>query len=243
MAKPKETNKFKGLQWPKLIPGTLIRRYKRFLADVKLKDGTIVTAHCPNTGSMTGCSQPGCPVYLSSHDNPKRKLKYTWELIKMPTSLVGVNTLVPNRLVFESIKAGKVPELKGYDAVEREVKINEHTRLDLLLTHENGQRCYGEIKNCTLVINGQAAFPDAVTSRGLKHVTELEALVDSGHRCFMFYFIQRMDARVFKPADHIDPGYGKGLRRAVRHGVELLAYDVSIDLEGIRLNRRIPCEL
>lgn len=161
----------------------------------------------------------------------------------MPTSLVGVNTLVPNRLVFESIKAGVVPELTGYDAVEQEVKINDHTRLDLLLIHENGRRCYGEIKNCTLVNNGQAEFPDAVTSRGLKHVAELETLVDSGHRCFMFYFIQRMDARVFKPADHIDPGYGQGLRRAVRHGVELLAYDVFIDLKRIRLNRSLPCKL
>ncbi|MGB5750275.1 MAG: DNA/RNA nuclease SfsA [Desulfobacterales bacterium] len=243
MAKQKHTDKFNGLAWPPLVPGTLIRRYKRFLADIKLKDGTIVTAHCPNTGSMTGCSEPGCPVYLSSHDNPKRKLKYTWELIKMPTSLVGVNTLVPNRLVFESIKAGVVPELTGYDAVEQEVKINDHTRLDLLLIHENGRRCYGEIKNCTLVNNGQAEFPDAVTSRGLKHVAELETLVDSGHRCFMFYFIQRMDARVFKPADHIDPGYGQGLRRAVRHGVELLAYDVFIDLKRIRLNRSLPCKL
>jgi len=161
----------------------------------------------------------------------------------MPTSLVGVNTLVPNRLVFESIKAGVVPELTGYDAVKREIKINAHTRLDLLLTDKNGQRSYGEIKNCTLVNNGQAEFPDAVTSRGLKHITELEALVDSGHRCFMFYFIQRMDARVFKPADHIDPEYGKGLRRAVSRGVEIFVYDVNIDLKGIRLNRSIPCKL
>ncbi len=243
MAKPKSSNTFKGLTWPKLIPGTLIRRYKRFLADVKLKDGTVVTAHCPNTGSMQGCSEPGRPVYLSFHDNPKRKLKYTWELIKMPTSLVGTNTLVPNRLVFESIKAGVVPELAGYEAVNREVKINDRTRLDLMLTGHNGQRCYVEIKNCTLVNDGLASFPDAVTARGLKHITELEALVDSGYRGVMFYFIQRMDARVFKPADPIDPEYGQGLRRAVRGGVEILVYDVSIDLKGIKLNRKIPCEL
>jgi sugar fermentation stimulation protein A len=161
----------------------------------------------------------------------------------MPSSLVGVNTLVPNRLVFESVKAGVVPELTGYEAVEREVKINDHTRLDLLLTDHNGQRCYGEIKNCTLVNDGVAAFPDAVTARGLKHITELEARVDSGHRSFMFYFIQRMDAKVFKPADHIDPEYGKGLRRAVRRGVDVLAYDVSITLKRIRLNRKIPIQL
>ena len=243
MAKPRSSNTFKGLAWPPLIPGTLIKRYKRFLADVKLKDGTVVTAHCPNTGSMRGCSEPGRPVYLSFHDNPKRKLKYTWELIKMPTSLVGTNTLVPNRLVFESVKAGIVPELAGYEAVDREVKINDHSRLDLMLTGADGQRCYGEIKNCTLVNDGVASFPDAVTARGLKHLRELEALVDSGHRCVMFYFIQRMDARIFKPADRIDPEYGKGLRRAVHGGVEILAYDVSIDLKGIKLNRKIPCEL
>ena len=243
MAKPKSSNTFKGLEWPPLFSGTLIKRYKRFLADVKLRDGTVVTAHCPNTGSMQGCSEPGRPVYLSFHDNPKRKLKYTWELIKMPTSLVGVNTLVPNRLVFESVKAGVVPELAGYEAVDREVKINDRTRLDLMLTGHDGQRCYVEIKNCTLVNDGLASFPDAVTVRGLKHITELEALVDSGHRGVMFYFIQRMDARVFKPADPIDPEYGQGLRRAVRGGVEILVYDVSIDLKGIKLNRRIPCQL
>lgn len=243
MAKPMSSNTFKGLAWPDLIPGTLIKRYKRFLADVKLNDGTVVTAHCPNTGSMKGCSEPGRPVYLSYHDNPKRKLKYTWELIEMPNSLVGVNTLVPNRLVFESVKAGVVPELAGYEVVEREVKVSDHTRLDLALTGDNKPRCYGEIKNCTLVDDGMASFPDAVTTRGLKHITELETLVDSGCRGVMFYFIQRMDARVFKPADHIDPAYGKGLRRAVRGGVEILAYDVSINLKGIKLNRKVPIQL
>jgi len=243
MAKPKSTNTFKGLVWPDLVPGTLIRRYKRFLADVTLKNGPVITAHCPNTGSMQGCSEPGRTVYLSSHDNPKRKLNYTWELIEMPTSLVGVNTLVPNRLVFESVKAGVVPELDGYAAVEREISINDRTRLDLVLTGAKGRPCYVEIKNCTLVNDGVASFPDAVTFRGLKHIAELEALVDSGNRGVMFYFIQRMDARVFKPADHIDPEYGQGLRRAVDSGLEILAYDVSIDLNGIRLNRKIPWEL
>ena len=243
MAKPKSSNAFTGLTWPPLVRGTLIKRYKRFLADVELKDGTVVTAHCPNTGSMSGCSEPGRPVYLSSHDNPKRKLKYTWELIDMPSSLVGVNTLVPNRLVIESVKAGMVPELAGYETAEREVKINDHTRLDFVLTAADRRRCYGEIKNCTLVDNGVALFPDAVTSRGLKHLSELETLVGTDNRCVMFYFIQRMDAKIFKPADHIDPDYGRGLRRVVRGGVEILAYDVFIDLKGIRLNRRIHCEL
>jgi sugar fermentation stimulation protein A len=243
MAASNSSGIYNGLRWPELISGTLIKRYKRFLADVKLHDGRIVTAHCPNTGSMKGCSEPGRPVYLSFHDNPKRKLRYTWELIDMPDSLVGINTLIPNRLVFESIKAGVVPELSGYDHVEREVKTSEHTRIDLALTNANRQRCYVEIKNCTLVDDGVAFFPDAVTSRGLKHISELRSLVDSGCRCVMFYFIQRMDALVFRPADHIDPEYGRGLRDAGGHGVEIMAYDVAIDLAGIKLNRRLPYEL
>ncbi len=234
---------FKGLSWPQLIPGLLVKRYKRFLADVKLNDGKIVTAHCPNTGSMKGCCESGRPVYVSFHDNPKRKLKYTWELIEMPTSLVGVNTLVPNRLVAESVRAGVVPELAGYETVDQEVNINARSRIDLVLKAGNRKRCYVEIKNCTLVDNGVATFPDAVTSRGLKHIKELQALVDAGCRCVMFYFIQRMDAAVFKPADHIDSKYGEGLRSAVEEGLEILAYDVIIDLNGIKLNRNIPIKL
>ena len=234
---------FEGLKWPALIPGILIKRYKRFLADVNLNDGRIVTAHCPNTGSMTGCCESGRPVYLSFHDNPNRKLKYTWELIEMPTSLVGVNTLVPNRLVLESVKAGVVPELSGYETVEPEVKINARSRIDLALTAEDRKRCYVEVKNCTLVDNGVALFPDAVTTRGLRHIADLQTLVNSGCRCMMFYFIQRMDVEVFKPADHIDSEYGKGLRRAVKSGLEVLVYDVAIDLNGIKPNRQIPYEL
>ena len=243
MEKSQITAVFDELKWPELTPGILIKRYKRFLADVKLNGGKVITAHCPNTGSMKGCCEPGRPVYVSFHDNPKRKLKYTWELIEMPTSLVGVNTLVPNRLVFESVKAGLVPELAGYDNVTREVKISARSRIDLAMTAEDQDPCYVEIKNCTLVENGVAMFPDAVTSRGLKHIDELQALVDSGCRCVMFYFIQRMDAKVFKPADHIDPEYGRGLRRAVKEGLEILAYDVTIDLNGIKLNRKIPYAL
>jgi len=231
------------LEWPKLVRGTLVKRYKRFLADVRLDNGKIVTAHCPNTGSMTGCSDAGQPVYLSRHDNPKRKLKYTWELIEMPISLVGVNTLVPNRLVFLSAAAGLISELAGYETVEREVKVGNNSRLDLRLSNGEKDRCYVEIKNCTLVENGVARFPDAVTTRGLKHLNELENLVDSGCRCVMFYFIQRMDARVFEPADQIDPDYGINLRRVVNRGVEILIYDVAIDLAGIKLNHKVPCSL
>ncbi len=238
-----DSNRSAELRWPQLIPGTLIRRYQRFLADVRLQNGQTVIAHCPNTGSMKGCSEPGRPVYVSFHDNPQRKLKYTWELIDMPTSLVGVNTFVSNRLVYAAVKAGRIPELCGYRSVTREVKVSDHSRIDLMLADGIHKHCYVEIKNCTLVDNRVARFPDAVTTRGLKHIQELQALVNSKCRCVMFYFIQRMDARLFKPADDIDPDYGAGLRKAVKRGIEIIAYDVRIDLNRIRLNRRIPCEL
>ena len=234
---------FKGLPWPRLVSGTLIRRYKRFLADVRLKNGELVTAHCPNTGSMQGCSEPGRMVYLSVHNNPKRKYKHTWELIDMPASLVGVNTQVPNRLGFESIKTGQISELSGYETIEREVRIGKHSRIDLMLTDSKDRRCFIEIKNCTLVADGIAQFPDAVTTRGLKHIRELVKLHAAGFRTVMFYFIQRMDARVFRPADHIDADYGRELRRAVKKGLEIFAYDVLIDLDRIRIHQSIPCEL
>jgi len=229
--------------WPPLQGGTLIRRYKRFLADVELKNGETVTAHCPNSGSMLACAQPGRPVYVSHHDDPRRKLKYTWQLIDMPTSLVGVNTQVPNRLVELAVTFGQVPELAGYETVRREVKTSSHTRLDLLLEEPGRRSCFVEVKNCTLVTDGAACFPDAVTSRGLKHLKELQALAAAGSRSVIFYLVQRMDADVFHPADHIDAVYGKELRRAVGNGVEMLVYDVAIDFEKIRIRRQVPVQL
>jgi sugar fermentation stimulation protein A len=231
------------LQWPRLLHGILVRRYQRFKADVKLRNGHVVTALCPNSGSMRSCSEPGRPVYLSRSENPKRKLKYTWEMIEMPTSLVGVDTLVPNRLVKESILAGEIKELIGSDRVRSEVKYGKNSRIDLLLEGPEERRCYVEIKNCTLVDNRVARFPDAVTARGLKHLVELQNEVRKGNRSVNFFLIQRMDAEVFRPADHIDAVYGKELRLAAENGVEVLAYDVRIDLNGISLNRRLPCEL
>ena len=243
MEKGKKRIKKGIVAWPKLISGTLIRRYKRFLADVALQDGTRVTAHCPNSGSMKACCQSGRPVYLSYHDNPKRKLKYTWELIHMPTSLVGVNTQVPNRLTARAIASGDVPELNGYQRLRREVKAGKHSRIDILLESEGRRPCYVEVKNCTLVSGSLATFPDAVTLRGQKHLSELQNLVGMGSRCVMFFLIQRMDARSFAPAAHIDPQYAQKLQRAWQHGVEVLVYDVHIDLAGIRLNKRLPCSL
>jgi len=232
-----------GLEWPSLFQGSLIKRYKRFMVDVVLDTGESVTAHCPNSGSMQECCEPGRPVYLSYHDNPKRKLKYTWELIEMPSSLVGVNTLIPNRLVATSIATDVLAEFKHYDSIHREVNTPYGSRIDLMLAKNDQDRCFIEIKNCSLVKDGTAYFPDAKTARGLKHLVDLQALVSSGNRCVMFYLIQRMDARMFKPADHIDPEYGRELRNAVAHGVEIMVYDVNINLEQISLRRKVPHRL
>ncbi len=232
-----------GLAWPPLITGTLIRRYKRFLADVELEDGRVVTAHCPNTGSMQSCSTPGRRVYLSVHDNPKRKYPYTWELIAMPDSLVGVNTLTPNRLVKHTVLQNGIPELGGYREVHSEVRMGDNSRVDLMLSGPGKNRCYVEIKNCTLVRDKTALFPDAVTARGRKHLQELARQIGPHTRSVIFMFVQRMDADLFRPADAIDPAYGRGLRRAIAQWVELLAYDVLINLEGIRLGRSLPSRL
>jgi sugar fermentation stimulation protein A len=238
------THSFPLIPWPELVSGTLIRRYKRFLADVRLADGRTVTAHCPNTGSMKGCCEPGRPVYLSVHDNPKRKLKFTWELIQMPTSLVGVNTGIPNRLVYESLRSGAVSGLAGYPKARREVTVSRGSRIDIRLEDAAAdRRCYIEVKNCTLVEDDAALFPDAVTDRGRRHLEELQRLVDAGNRCAMFFLVQRTDAKFFAPAASIDPAYARELVRSVERGVEVFSYDVHIDLKGIRLKRPLPLRL
>ncbi len=229
--------------WPKLIQGILLRRYKRFMVDVKLNNGHIVTAHCPNTGSMTGCCEPGRRVYLSRHNNPARKFAYTFELIEMPSSLVGVNTAVPNRLIREAILCGKIKTLSCYATVRSEIRYGKNSRIDLLLETDNGECCFIEIKNCTLVENGIAYFPDAVTTRGLKHLVELTRQEQNGNRCVIFYLVQRTDARRFRPADHIDPDYGQGLRDAAANGVEIMVYDVKLNTHHIELNQPLSYEL
>ena len=228
------------IKFPDLIEGTLIKRYKRFLTDIRLKNGDQIIAHCPNTGTMLTCAEAGQPVYVSYHDNPKRKLKYSWELIKMPTSLVGINTILPNKLVKLSIECGLIKELIGYEHVRSEVKVGEKSRLDLMLEKKSGEQCYIEVKNCTLVENKAACFPDAVTSRGLKHIEELIKLKKQGHRAVMFYLIQRMDAEHFQPAKHIDPAYAAALQKAFKIGIEILVYDVQITLNAISIRNAIP---
>lgn len=232
-----------GYQLLPLTRGKLIKRYKRFLADIVLETNETITAHCPNSGSMKGCAIANADVWVSKSDNPKRKYPYTWELIQAPNSLVGINTQIPNKLVKRSIENNLVPDLSGYETVRSEVKTSAHTRLDLVL--ENGERpdCYVEIKNCTLVENKVAMFPDAVTTRGQKHLDELEQLVFKGYRGVIFFLIQRMDAAEFRPAEKIDPVYAEKLKSVVKKGVEVMAWDVAIKADCIKLRRPIPVVL
>lgn len=232
-----------GISFPELVSGTLIRRYKRFLADVELENGDVVTAHCPNTGAMTACSEPGRTVYLSVHDHPKRKLKFTWELIDMPTSLVGVNTQIPNRLVHQAIQSGGIEPFAAYDEIRQEVRVGKHHRLDLMISKNGREPCYIEVKNCSLVEEGIARFPDAVTVRGRAHLSELQRLASEGFRTVIFFLINRMDAKIFMPADHIDPAYGRELRKAVSNGIEMMVYDVCVDLKSVRVRGPVPFRL
>jgi sugar fermentation stimulation protein A len=231
------------LPWPKLVQGVLIKRYKRFLADIRLEDNEVITAHCPNSGSMRGCSEPGRTVYLSRSDAPNRRYAYTWEMIQMPKSLVCVNTLVANRVVRKAAIDGSIPALSGYRFVRSEVKCFENSRLDLLLENSTGGLCFVEIKSCTQAENEIAYFPDAVTTRGRKHLVDLQRQAGLGNRAVIFFLVQRVDARLFKPADHIDPAYGNELRAAFQNHVEILSYDADITLQGIRINNLIPWEL
>ena len=226
-----------------LFPGTLIQRYKRFFADIRLDSGEVVTAHCPNTGSMLGCKEPGSRVWISPADNPARKLRYTWELVEAaPDVLVGVHTGRTNALVEEAIAAGIVAELSAYPAIRREVKFGrESSRIDLLLSGESLPDCYVEVKNVTAgVAGGIAIFPDAVSERGAKHLRELMHMVEQGHRAVIFYCVQRRDVQEVRPADEIDPVYGGTLREAIAAGVEALAYRADVSPEGILLVMPLP---
>lgn len=226
----------------KLIEGTLIRRYKRFLADVELTGGEVITAHTANTGSMKGCCEPGSPVWLSCSDNPKRKYPLSWELVEVKKgTLVGINTGLPNRLVGEAIENGTINELQGYASMRYEVKYGqEKSRIDILLEDEQKGLCYVEIKNVTLVENGRAFFPDAVSTRGSKHLRELMAMHSEGHRSVIFFCLQRMDAAEVAPADDIDETYGRTLRQAMEHGVEALAYRARVSPAEIALDMKLP---
>ncbi|MCL7946132.1 DNA/RNA nuclease SfsA [Marinobacter sp. ATCH36] len=219
-----------------LIEGRLIRRYKRFLADVLLQDGNEVVAHCPNTGSMLGCQPPDARVWLSTSDNPRRKLKYTWELVETsPDEMACINTSRPNNQAREAIEQGTVPELSGYGVCKAEVRYGaEKSRIDLHLSgHKDLADAWVEVKNVTLCDDGLGYFPDAVTTRGQKHLRELMAQARAGERAVLFFVVNHTGITSVRPADHIDRAYGELLREAHAAGVELLAYRAALTgLEG-----------
>ena len=221
--------------------GVLVQRYKRFFADVVLDDGRAITAHCPKPGSMLGMNTAGMPVWLSHSDNPKRKLAHTLELVEVDGDLIGVNTLLPNRLVAEALADGAIPELAGYPVVRPEVKYGGASRVDFLLQAEGRADCYVEVKGVTLHRGGGLAeFPDSVSARALKHLVELEREVAAGNRAVLLFVIQRMDCTAFDTAAGIDPAYAARLITAARAGVEVLCYDCQISPGGIRLANTVP---
>ena len=230
-----------------LVCGRLIQRYKRFLADVVLEDGTEITAHCPNPGAMLGLNMPGVTVWLSKSPDPKRKLPYTWELVEVPGDgpggfvTCGINTLHPNRIVAEALEQGAVPELAGYASIRREVKYGAASRVDFLLTDPDRAPCWLEVKNVHLMRGGGLAeFPDCVAARSLRHLGELSREVAAGARAVMLYVIQRTDCDLFDTAADLDPAYAKGLTAAAHAGVEVLCYDCDISFDRIGLRRRLP---
>lgn len=236
----------------KLISGTLIQRYKRFLADVKLSNGEIITAHCANPGAMLGLKDPGLKVWLSKTNNPKRKLKYSWELIEFEAtnSFVGINTNLPNKLVEEAINASTIKELQGYLFLKREVKYGQNSRIDFLLSKNkegetsNSKNCYVEVKNVHLLrTQSLAEFPDSITKRGTKHLNELANMAKDGHRAVMLYIIQRDDADTFALANDIDPAYAKAFQDAKKEGVEAIAYQCHLDTKEIRITTPIKLNI
>jgi sugar fermentation stimulation protein A len=221
------------------VPGRLLRRYQRFLADVRLDDGREVIAHCPNPGSMKSCLRPGGRVLLTESDAPRRKLRYTWELARIGRVWVGINTMRTNRVVEEALRKERVPELSGYEEIRPEAPMGRRRRVDFLLG--SGDRfCYVEVKNVTLAVGREARFPDSVTARGAAHLVELAARVREGHRAAMLYLVNRSDCDRAGPAREIDPHYAARLEEAVGAGVEAIAYRAKAGRGGIRLADRIP---
>jgi sugar fermentation stimulation protein A len=234
-----------------LLEGRLIRRYKRFLADVELTDGRNVTAHTANTGAMTGCCEPGSRVWLSISANPKRKYAYTWELVEANEAeiktLVGINTLLANHLVAEAIANGAVAELEHFDSIRKEVRYgDENSRIDLLLNasgDEPNGSCYVEIKNVTLAQNGIGYFPDAKSVRASKHLRELMQMRSRGAQAVIFFCVPREDVVEVRPARFIDPDYADALKRAVENGVQALAYRAKVSAHEIVLQDPLPVRL
>ena len=229
---------------PPLLPATFERRYKRFFADVRTQSGELLTIHCPNTGSMKNCLVEGSACWYSLSDNPKRKLPGTLEIVTTSEGhLAGVNTARPNYLVRELIEAGLVPQLQGYSQIRSEVRYGEEkSRIDLLLEDESLGQCYVEVKNVTLDMGeGLATFPDAVTSRGTKHLRELMAMVTAGHRAVLFFCVQLTGVERMEVAADIDPVYAATLAEAVAAGVEIIAWRASLGAGEIVLDQPVSC--
>jgi len=228
--------------FPPLIEARLIKRYKRFLVDVRLKDGSVITAHCANTGAMTGCKPDNARVWLSLSDNPKRKYPYSWQLVELNNrSLACINTSLTNAVAKCAIEQQQIAELAHYAKITPEVVYgSESSRIDFLLESET-ERCYVEVKHVTLKLDsGYGAFPDAVSIRGQKHLRELQQQVKQGDRAVLLFLIMRTDINQITPADSIDAAYGKLLRQAIKNGVEVLAYKIDISLQGIKVTQAIP---
>ncbi len=224
-----------------LLSGKLVRRYKRFFADVELDDGSVVTAHTPNTGSMKQCAVPGYPVLISRADDPKRKLKYTLELIRVGDYLVDTHTQRANRVVEEALRNGWIAGLDGY-SITAEYRFGD-SRIDFYL-EKGEEKILVEVKNVTLCCQETVAcFPDAVTTRGQKHLRELLAAKQQGFRAVIFFLVQRGEATAFTPADDIDPDYGRILREVTAQGVEALAYKTEVSTTENRVAEKIPVVL
>ena len=222
----------------RLLQGTFIKRYKRFFVDINYKD-KIITAHCPNTGSMMGLLNKGNKTWFSVSNNPKRKLRYSLEIIRVGKSLVGINTLLTNKLVFEALKSKKIKSLIRFDNIKAEAKFSNNTRFDFLIS-DSREKCLLEVKNVTLLrSNNIAEFPDAITSRGTKHLTELINAKKRGFHSCIIYLIQRQDCKVFKIAEDIDINYKIAFDKAIKAGVKILCYDCKINDEEIKLNNQI----
>lgn len=221
-----------------LISGRLLKRYKRFLTDVELDNGEVVTAHCTNSGSMKTCLEPGAMVYLSPVNDPKRKTRFTWEMIEINHKWVGINTNHPNLLVFEAVRDGLVPALSGYTDVKREVKFGD-SRFDVMASNSR-EVCFIEVKNVSMKVDEFALFPDAKTERGRKHLETLIKVKQEGMRAVMFYVIQRTDVQKFGVARDIDPQYAESLQKAVEAGVEVIAMLAEVSPGGIELSKEVP---
>lgn len=219
--------------------GYLVRRYKRFLADIRLPDDTIITVHCPNSGSMKDCSTPGSEVIISRSPNPGRKYAWTLEMVREKECWIGVNTSLTNRLVEEALRNGIIDDFGKIDSIQREVRVSEDSRLDFLIQTPTG-KTYIEVKNCSLAENGVALFPDAITKRGTKHLLELDRLRQEEYGSAVLFCIQRADVRSFLPAAAIDPEYARTLRQVHEKGVQVLAYQADVGPECITVARKIP---